>query len=123
MRFCLVLITAVMALRAQSGTFTVHMILHAIGEERYETAAVEGGLTLTTTFQDSYRGNQRTTNATLRMKSDHTPLSLEVKSGTNGGNTVRIEEGKASVQESTGSRTFAPPEKYFAIFGSSPFAL
>ena len=58
------------------------MILHAIGEERYEVAPAEGGLALSTTFEYSDRGMQRTTSAIMRMKSDYTPLSLEIKGRT-----------------------------------------
>src|SRR5215472_13024232 len=66
-------------LRAESGSFTIHMILHAIGEETYEIWPSDGGLVLTTTNEISDRGNARTTRAELRMKKDYTAESLEVK--------------------------------------------
>ena len=121
MRFGFLLIAAALSLNAQ--TLTIHMILHAIGEERYQIAPSDGGLTLNTTFEYSDRGNQRSTTATLRMKSDYTPLSLEVKGRTNPANTVNLQGSSATVQEDGASRTFSSPERYFAIFGSSPFAL
>jgi imidazolonepropionase-like amidohydrolase len=120
MRFGLLLIAAALSLRAQTGSFTIHMILHAIGEERYQITPSDGGLTLNTTLEYSDRGNKRTTTATLDMRSDYTPLNLEVKGRPS---TVKILGAAATVQEDAASRTFALPERYFTIFGSSPFAV
>ena len=92
MRFIVLLIVAASAY-AETGSLTIHMILHAVGEERYEVAPFEGGLRLSTTFEYTDRGNKRTTAAELRMKSDYTPISLEV-------------QGKPTV-----------------VFGMSPFAV
>src|ERR1700722_5736388 len=63
----------------ETGNLTIHMILHAIGEEHYEITPSDGGLTLNTTFEYSDRGNTRTTVAELKMKSDYTPRRLEIK--------------------------------------------
>jgi imidazolonepropionase-like amidohydrolase len=123
MRFALLLVAMAAALPAQTGTFTIHMILHAIGEEHYQVTPSEGGMTLTSTFEYSDRGNQRSTTATLKMKSDYSPLSLEVKGRTGAGSTVIVEAGSATVQEDGKTRTFAVPERYAAVFGSSPFAV
>src|ERR1700676_291555 len=46
--------------RAESGSFTIHMILHAIGEERYEIARDDSGLALKTSSEYSDRGMKRT---------------------------------------------------------------
>jgi imidazolonepropionase-like amidohydrolase len=100
MRF-LVLLMAAAAVRAETGNLTIHMILHVVGEERYEVAAADGGLKLSTTFEYTDRGNKRTTSAELRMKSDFTPLSLEV-------------QGKPKVTAAEGE---------FPILGPSPFAV
>jgi imidazolonepropionase-like amidohydrolase len=121
MRFALFFLSAAL-LPAQTGSYKIHMILHAIGEERYEIAPAEGGLALSSTFEYSDRGMPRSTTATMRMTSDYTPLSLEVKGRTGTGNSVRIQDGSATVEESE-KRTFAVPERYAAIFGSSPFAV
>jgi imidazolonepropionase-like amidohydrolase len=80
---------------SQHGRFVVHLILHAIGEEKYEIAPTPDGLTLTSTIEYADRGNTRRTNATLRMRADYTPVSLEA----------------------TG------PGTPVSVFGSSPFAL
>ena len=60
---------------AETGSLTIHMILHAVGEERYEIAPFEGGLKLHTTFEYSDRGNKRSKSAELRMANDYTPLA------------------------------------------------
>src|SRR6476660_5640612 len=62
------------------GTFTIHMILHAIGEEQYDlTTNPDGTKTLTTTFGYSDRGRQTSIAATLTVTKDERPLKLEVK--------------------------------------------
>src|SRR5580700_992816 len=119
MRFCVLLLMASIA-TAETGDLTIHMILHAVGQERYEIAPIDGGLKLGTTFEYTDRGNKRTTGVELRMKSDYTPLSLEVDGKPT---KVHVEGASATVEEDSGSRTFAAPETYFAIFGPSPFAV
>lgn len=74
MRFFVVLILAAAA-HAETGSLTIHMILHAVGEERYEIAAFEGGLKLNTSSEYTDRGNKRSKSAELKMKSDYTPLT------------------------------------------------
>jgi imidazolonepropionase-like amidohydrolase len=121
MRLALLLMAIACTLDAQSGSFTIHMILHAIGEEHYEIKTSGGEITLNTTIEFTDRDNKRTTTAALRMKSDYTPLSLEVKGRTV--DSATVQNASATVQESWASRTFVPPAQYFTIFGPSPFAL
>jgi imidazolonepropionase-like amidohydrolase len=106
--------------QAESGSFTIHMILHAIGEERYEITPAADGLALKTTFEYTDRGNKRTTIASMRMKSDYTPLAFEIQ-----GRPVKVavESGTASVQEDAAKRSFSAPDQFFTIFGPSPFAI
>jgi imidazolonepropionase-like amidohydrolase len=66
---------AAAAVRAETGSLTIHMILHAVGEERYEIAPFEGGLRLKTTIEYTDRGNKRTKSAELVMASDYTPVA------------------------------------------------
>jgi imidazolonepropionase-like amidohydrolase len=110
-------------LDAQSGSFTIHMILHAIGEEHYEIKTSGGEISLNTTIEFTDRDNKRTTTAALRMQSDYTPLSLEVKGQGRTVDSATVQNASATVQESWASRTFVPPAQYFTIFGPSPFAL
>jgi hypothetical protein len=120
MRILALLIVAALPLRADSGTLTIHMILHAIGEERYQIAGDHGELALKTVFEYSDRGNKRTTTATLRTKSDFTPIDLEVKDQPT---SVHVEGLSATVKERDAVRKFAAPANYFAIFGPTPFAV
>ena len=94
--------------RPETGSLTIHMILHAIGEEHYTITPSPAGLTLNTTFEYSDRGNKRTTTAELRMKSDYTPLRLEFMQ-------------RPEAIEISGSPV--PKAPYFSILGSSPFAI
>lgn len=121
MRLALLLMAVACTLDAQSGSFTIHMILHAIGEEHYEIKTSGGEISLNTTIEFTDRDNKRTTTAALRMQSDYTPLSLEVKGRTV--DSATVQNASATVQESWASRTFVPPAQYFTIFGPSPFAL
>jgi len=109
------------SLHAESGSFTIHMILHAIGDERYEIAAGEGGLTLNSTSEYSDRGMKRSTAVTLRMTSDYTPEGLEMKGGAV--RTVTVTGATAAVQEDQSQRSVAAPARYFTIFGPLPFAV
>jgi imidazolonepropionase-like amidohydrolase len=119
-KLALLLLPIALSLRAQTGTFTIHMILHAIGEERYAIVPTADGLKLDTTFTYSDRGNQRTTTATLLMKADTTPLGLEIKERPG---SVKIEAANATITEAAASRSVALPVRYFTIFGASPFAI
>ncbi len=73
MKRALLLIAVAAFARAESGTFTIHMILHAIGEEKWDLT----NFVLTTTTEQSDRGNKRTTTATLKMDAKYTPLTFE----------------------------------------------
>jgi imidazolonepropionase-like amidohydrolase len=120
MRSVCCLLALALSLRADTGSFTIHLILHAIGEEKYDVAASDSGLTLNTTIQTSDRGMQRTTTATLKTARDFTPTDLKITGRPSG---VAIADGNATVTEDAASRTFAPPASYFTILGSSPFAI
>src|ERR1700683_1049259 len=120
MKTILFLTAAALTLRAESGSLTIHMILHAVGEERYEISEAGGALTLNTVFEYSDRGNKRTTTAMLRTKPDFTPLEMETKERPT---SVRIEGASATVKEGDSVRTFVASGNYFPVFGPSPFAV
>src|SRR5436190_1181543 len=62
------------------GSFTIHLILHAVGEEKYDIVSnADGTKTLTTTYDYSDRGTRRTTTATLVSGADERPLKLDIK--------------------------------------------
>lgn len=107
-------------LRAESGTFTIHMILHAIGEEHYSISESGGGLLLHSDIEYSDRGNKRSSAVDLKMDADYTPRDFETDKPAQ---TVRIGNGQATVTEGIGTRTAATPRQFFTIFGPSPFAV
>jgi imidazolonepropionase-like amidohydrolase len=109
-----------LSLHGETGVLTIHMILHAIGEEHYEIVPADGQLTLNTVFEYSDRGNKRTTTAVLRTKPDFTPLDLEIKGHDT---SIHVQGSSARVTEDAAVRTFDAPAKYYAIFGPSPFAV
>jgi imidazolonepropionase-like amidohydrolase len=108
------------AVYAENGKFTIHMILHAIGEERYAIEQNDQGLTLRSAMEYSDRGNKRTTTAALEMNADYTPRKFEVGPRAE---SVKIDGGNSAIVETTGTRTAEVPERYFTMFGSSPFAV
>jgi imidazolonepropionase-like amidohydrolase len=104
------------------GAYTIHMILHAIGEEQYDTVVnADGTRTLTTNFGYSDRGRQTTTTATLLSSRDDKPLKLEVKgvgplTATMTGSTFTVD-----IQGATHALTASHP--LVALAGPTPFAL
>ncbi|MDR3698518.1 MAG: amidohydrolase family protein [Candidatus Sulfopaludibacter sp.] len=123
MRLTLAAVLMALSLHAQAGSLVIHMMLHAIGEERYEIAPSSGGFTVNTTHHYADRGFfDRTVTASLRTKTDYTPVSAEVK-GTGEPYVARVEGSEAMVQENGSTRTFTAPDGYFAITGPAPFAL
>src|SRR5579883_1407770 len=119
-RALLLLIAALNPLRAESGTFTIHMILHAIGEERYSISETRGGLALHSVMEYSDRGNKRTSAVDLQLDRDYSPREIRID---NPAQSVRVENGQATVTEGIGTRTAAAPNRFFTIFGPSPFAV
>jgi imidazolonepropionase-like amidohydrolase len=109
-----------LVLPAQTGSLTIHMILHAIGHENYELVHEDGGITLHSTFEYSDRGTVRTSTAVLHTRSDYTPVSLEVKPRPS---SAIVEGGSVNINEDGAARSAALPPRYFTIFGPSPFAL
>jgi len=107
------------AARAETGTFTIHMILHAIGEERYEILQDAAGLSLKTSSEYSDRGMKRTAEASLHMTPDYSPVSYESKTPAR---KVAI-AGAASIEEDSAAGNAALPARYFTVFGPTPFAI
>jgi imidazolonepropionase-like amidohydrolase len=107
----------------ESGSLTVHLLLHPIGTETYEVHRVDPGaqLQMDATLEYSDRGNKRTQTASLRMRRDYTPESLEVKGRTAG--SFKIENATtALVREGDADRKFPVPRQFFVAFGNTPFS-
>ena len=128
MRLSLGIVLIALSLRAETGRLIVHMMLHAIGDEQYEIAPSPDGRVIKTTYHYADRGFfDHTVTASLRTKSDYTPLSIELKGSADRGPgeryIVRIEKSEATVEERGATRTVASSDGYFPIAGPSPFAL
>jgi imidazolonepropionase-like amidohydrolase len=107
---------------ATHGSFAIHLILHAIGEEQYDIAAnADGTETLTTTFEYTDRGNKRTTTATLTSTAEARPLGLEVKGSAP--LTIKVDGATTVVQARDATRSLPTPPAWTAVAGPSPFAL
>lgn len=107
---------------AVHGTFTIHLILHTVGEETYDVATnADGTRTLTTTADLTDRGTRRTTTATLTTTADEHPLSLDVKGSAPA--AVMVNAATMTVQLRGVTRTVATPAAWAAVLGPSPFAL
>ena len=91
----------------EKGTLTIHSLLHAIGEERYEVTRSAAGLSMSVSFEISDRGNRRSGTARLSLKPDLTPLHYELNSRT--------------AQSFTADAS--APSKYFAGFGAVPYSV
>ena len=118
MSFCASVIASYLS--DQTAEFVIHMILHAVGNERYQIIRTPNDVTLKTTIGYTDRANVRTTSATLRMRNDYSPLELVILGKPD---TVRVEGASATVGQNGTTRTFALPKQYFAGFGLSPFAI
>jgi imidazolonepropionase-like amidohydrolase len=110
---------SILGVHAETGTFTIHMILHAIGEERYEIVQDPTGRALKTSSEYSDRGMKRTAEASLRMTSDYTPVAYESPMPVR---KIAI-AATAAIDEAGATRTADLPARYFTVFGPSPFAI
>jgi imidazolonepropionase-like amidohydrolase len=110
----------------EQGSFTVNLLLHAIGEEHFwvTRGATPGTLTMETSFVSSDRGMKRTITSTLLMNQDYTPQRLEQKStGSTGPATMQLAEisgNSATIREGEKNRTVTLPPSAFLLFGSTP---
>jgi imidazolonepropionase-like amidohydrolase len=110
----------------EQGSFTVHLLLHAIGKEHFSLTrgATDGALVMETSFVSSDRGMKRTIASTLQMGNDYTPRKLEQKSsGATGAATLQtaeISNHSATIHEAEKTRTITAPAKSFLLFGTTP---
>ncbi len=110
----------------EQGSFTVHLLLHAIGEEHFwlTRGATEGTLTMDASFVSSDRGMKRTVTSTLQMSQDYAPQRLEQKStGSTGAASSQLADitgHSATIHEGDKNRTVAVPASAFVLFGTTP---
>jgi imidazolonepropionase-like amidohydrolase len=123
--FCLVILTCAFldGETLESGNLTVHLLLHAIGAEHYEVARTDAGdqLLMDATLEYSDRGTKREQTASLRMRRDYTPETLDVKGRI--ASSFKVENAStATVREADADRKVSLPPRYFAAFGNTPFS-
>jgi imidazolonepropionase-like amidohydrolase len=118
----------------EKGSFRLHLLLHAIGEETYEVKRASGDeLVMNVSSELTDRSNKRMVSATLRMKSDLSPVGFEQRRGaapTTAAPTpattfdsVEISSGPATVREGDTTRAISPATKYFVGFGATPVSV
>jgi imidazolonepropionase-like amidohydrolase len=110
------------------GTFTIYLILHAIGQEQFTLASnPDGTRTLTTAFEYTDRTTRRTTTATLTTTADERPVKLEVQGGAgspaSAAASVDVNGATTTVKIGTATRTMPTPGAFAAVIGPTPFGL
>ena len=88
------------------GTFTLHLIHHAIGEERYSIARAGDSLVMHATYETADHGNKRSLTADFQSQNDYSAPRLEIKGRPEG----------AVVIETSGPNSFV-------AFGQAPFSV
>uniref|UniRef100_Q01RZ2 Amidohydrolase n=1 Tax=Solibacter usitatus (strain Ellin6076) TaxID=234267 RepID=Q01RZ2_SOLUE len=107
----------------ERGAFTLHLILHAIGEERYEiTRASDASVRLHVTSEQSDRGTRRTVTASLQLTRDFSPVRYDLNSRT-ASSVVADAGGSVTIREDDRERTLSAPPRYFVGFGIAPFSV
>jgi imidazolonepropionase-like amidohydrolase len=110
----------------EQGSYTVHLLLHAIGQEHFSITRGpdQSTLTMNTSFVSSDRGMKRTITSTLQMTGDYTPRRLEqTSSGAAGATTIQtveIDGHSSTIHEGEKTRIAAVPPTAFVLFGATP---
>jgi imidazolonepropionase-like amidohydrolase len=112
-------------LMVEEGSYSIHLLLHKIGTEKYTvTETSPGHLEMTTTSTSSDRGMKRTVTSTLEMGASYAPLSMEQKaSGSSGGSSedewrTEVKGRMASVSERGVDRKMRSPAVAFVGYGT-----
>ncbi len=115
----------------EHGTYSIHLLLHAIGTEEYTVTQSNPGKpdnqVMTTTSTTADRGTKRTTSSTLTMGPMFAPISLQRATGVagTGENAPLLEVKGASVtmREAGVTRTVAKPAVAFVASGQMSAAM
>ena len=112
-------------LLVEHGSYTVNLLLHAIGTEEYRIEESAAGQVLRSTTETNDRGTLRTVTSTLDMTRDSRPLRLEQKSTAAGdaGALTEINGETATVREGTVTRTVTNAGGAFVGFAQMPASL
>jgi imidazolonepropionase-like amidohydrolase len=111
----------------ERGTLRLYYVQKPIGYERYEIAPGLEALKLTADFDFTDRGGRVQLAATLRTKSDFTPLSFEAKGKSyrfvNVDSSVRVDGSDAIVRaDGAAESRVTLPAQFFTVDGYAPFS-
>lgn len=131
MRVCAIAILLAGLLAAdEHGTLVLHFLQLPVGEETYQlTSDPDGSLSLHAAFEYTERGSHVPLNATLRMKSDLTPVQFEAKGksyrpfSVDAAVQVAADGSNATVREGEKTRQAPLPQRYFTLSGYAPFSV
>ena len=115
----------------EHGTYSIHLLLHAIGTEEYTVTqsnpAKPDNQVMTTTSTTADRGTKRTTTSTLTMGPMFTPITLQRATGVagTGENAPMLEVKGPSVtmREAGVTRTVSKPAVAFVASGPMSAAM
>ena len=104
------------------GSFKLHIMLEAAGEERYEvTRSGDASMAMNVSYELSDRGNTTKRSAKLIMGRDFTPQSFEINGGPE--RSVVVHASTAAVHEMPLQREMPLPPQYFVGFGRAPYSV
>ena len=109
----------------EHGTYSIHLLLHAIGTEEYTVTQTSPGKpdsqVMSTTSTTSDRGMQRTTSSTLTLGPMFTPLMLQRSAGVAGygenSPLIEVKGSSATVREDGITHAFRKPPIAFIASG------
>ena len=113
----------------ERGTLLLHFLRLPVGEETYELKKEADILILRSNFAYTERGSQVPLTATLRMKSDFSPVAFTSKGksyrpfSVDAAVLLSDDGHTAMVREGTTSRKLSVPPRYFTISGYNPFSV
>lgn len=113
---------------SEEGRFILYKYLHRMGEEKYELRVAEDSLLLDAKFELNFVGDKVPLAATMRMRSDYTPIQLKIKGRTSTRSdidrTIDIEGRLATIHETGRTPVSAPARApYFVTGGYAPISL
>ena len=114
----------------EQGRLVIHFLRRPVGEETYElTRDAAGSQVLHADFSYTERGSTVPLSATLRMRSDLTPVAFTSKGksyrpfSVNASVVVDAGSNRASVRDGDVTRQVALPERYFTLSGYNPLSV
>jgi imidazolonepropionase-like amidohydrolase len=120
--FLLILLFQPREAMVEKGSFKLHLLSHAIGEETYEIAPTsDKGFLMKSSFEYSDRGTKRPLTAMLRVNQDLTPVSFEVKGRTT--QSLQVNGQAAEMRDGETTRSIQTPGSFFVGIGYTPVSV